>query len=114
MAYSLILGNNTKWVSSELSRCGRAYLGLLGRGYVHHVILITELLLVWHAGYMDPHYQIGSLNLAKCPELATYQLECEALTYRAIGNTLYCMWQIDRGMGRDLWRTCKRGSLILK
>ena len=37
---------------------------------------------------MDPHYQIGSLNLAKCPELATYQLECDALTYRTLQNTL--------------------------
>ena len=28
---------------------------------------------------MDPIEMIRSLNLAKCPELATHQLECDAL-----------------------------------
>ena len=77
MTYSMILGNNTKWVSRQVFRCGRAKLGPLARRYLHHVMLITEFLLVLPAGHMDPHYQIGSLNLTKCPELATNRLECE-------------------------------------
>ena len=35
--YSMILANNnTKWVSSQLLGCGRAKLGTLGRGHLHH------------------------------------------------------------------------------
>ena len=51
--YSMILANNTKWVSNELFGCGKVKLTPLGRGYLHH--LITELLLVWPVGHMDPH-----------------------------------------------------------
>ena len=52
---SMILVNNTKWVSSQLFECDRAKLGPLGSGHLHHLMFITELLLVWHVGYMDPH-----------------------------------------------------------
>ena len=53
--YSTILTNsNTKWVSSQLFGCGRAKLGPLGRGHLHHLMFITELLLVWPVAHMDP------------------------------------------------------------
>ena len=53
--YSMILANNnTKWVSSQLFGCGRAKLGPLGRGHLHHLMFITELLLVWPVGHMNP------------------------------------------------------------
>ena len=45
---------------------------------------------------MDPH-----ITLAKCSEMATYSRECDALTYRAIRNTLYCLQKTDRGMSKD-------------
>ena len=51
---SMILSNNnTKWVSSQLFGCDRIKLGSLGRGHLHHLIYITELLIVWTVGYMD-------------------------------------------------------------
>ena len=43
---------------------------------------------------MDLITHILSLNLANCPDLATYHSECDALTYRAMRNTLYCMSQV--------------------
>ena len=53
--YSMILANNnTKWVSSQLFGCGRAKLGPLGRGHLHHLMFITELLLVWPVAHIDP------------------------------------------------------------
>ena len=54
-AYAIILANNTKWVSSQLFVCGRAKLGPLGREHLHYLMFITELLLVWPIGNMDPH-----------------------------------------------------------
>ena len=54
--YSMILAsNNAKWVSNQLFGCGRAKLGQLGRVHLHHLMFITELLLVWPAGHMDPN-----------------------------------------------------------
>ena len=38
-AYSMILPNNTKWVSSQLTGCGKANLGWLGRGHFYHLSL---------------------------------------------------------------------------
>ena len=53
--YSMILDNNDiKWVSSQLFGCSRTKLGRLGRGHFHQLMLITELLLVWPVGHMDP------------------------------------------------------------
>ena len=54
MTYSMILANNTKWVSIQLFGCGRAKLGSLGRGHFHH-LFITELLLVQPVVHIDPH-----------------------------------------------------------
>ena len=46
--YSMILANNnTKWLSSQLFGCTRVKRGLLGRRHFHHLMFITELLLVW-------------------------------------------------------------------
>ena len=60
--YSIILANNnTKWVSSQLFGCGRAKFGPLGRGHLHHLMLITELLLLWPAGHMDSLLTLYSL-----------------------------------------------------
>ena len=42
----MILANNKKRVSSQLFGCGRAKHGPLERGHLHHLIFITELLLV--------------------------------------------------------------------
>ena len=74
----------------------------------------TELLLVWPVGHMDSHIADWVAKLSQGKEMVTFHLECDALTCRAIRNTLYCVWQSDRGMGRDFWRTCKRGKVILK
>ena len=53
--YSMILENNDiKRVSSQLFGCSGAKLGRLGRGHFHQLMLITELLLVWPVGHMDP------------------------------------------------------------
>ena len=53
--YSMILvNNNTKWVFSQLFGCGRTKLKPLGRGHLHHLVFITELLLVLPVGHMDP------------------------------------------------------------
>ena len=51
----MILANNTKRVSSRLFECGSAKLGPLGRGHLHHLMFITELLLVYPVGHMDPY-----------------------------------------------------------
>ena len=60
--YSMILANNnTKWVSSQLFGCGRAKLEPLGRGHLHHLMFITELLLVLPVGHMDPLLTLYSL-----------------------------------------------------
>ena len=55
IAYSMILATNIKWVSSQLFRCGRAKHGTLGKGHLHHLMLINEVLIVWPVGYMDPN-----------------------------------------------------------
>ena len=57
----ILANNNTKWVSSQLFGCTRAKLGPLGRGHLHHLMLITELLLIWSVGHMDPLLTIWSL-----------------------------------------------------
>ena len=86
MAYSMILTYNTKWVSSQLFGCGRAKLGPLGGGHLHHLMFITELLLVWYVGHMDPL-------------LTLYSLLCVT------------KWQ---EWGEIFWRTCKQERIILK
>ena len=54
--YSMILANNnTKWVSRQLFGFDSAKLGPLGRGHLHHLMFITELLLVSFIGHMDPN-----------------------------------------------------------
>ena len=55
--YSMILTNNsnTNGVSSQLFGCGRAKLGPLETRHLHHLMFITELLLVWPVGHMDPN-----------------------------------------------------------
>ena len=85
--YSMILANNnTKWVSSRLFGCGRTKLGPLGKGHLHHLMFITELLLVWPVSHMDPLLSLYSL--------------------------LYVTkWQRN---GWDFWRTWKRETVILK
>ena len=52
-AYAIILANKVNWVSSQLFICGTVKLTPLGRRYLHH-LFITELLLVWPAGHMNP------------------------------------------------------------
>ena len=55
MGYSMILAYNTKWVSGQLFGCRRTKPRLLGREHLHHLMFITELLLVKPSGYIDPH-----------------------------------------------------------
>ena len=60
--YSMILANNnTKWVSSQLFGCARAKFGPLGRGHLRHLMFITESLLLWRIGHMDPLLTLYSL-----------------------------------------------------
>ena len=60
--YSMILANNNrKWVFNQLFGSNRAKLGPLGGGYLHHLMFITELLLVWSVGHMDPLLTLYSL-----------------------------------------------------
>ena len=60
--YSMILVNdNPKWVSSQLFGCDRAKLGPLGRGHLHHLMFIIEVLLVRPVGHMDPLLTLYSL-----------------------------------------------------
>ena len=59
--------------------------------------------LVWTAGHMGPHKIDWFTKPAQVPrefELAAYQFECDPLDYWAILNTLYGMWQSDKGMAR--------------
>ena len=42
--------------------------------------------------------------------MAIYKIECDALIYRAICNTLYCVWQSERKIGEDFRITCKKGG----
>ena len=54
--YSIILANNnTKWVPSQLFGCKRAKFSPIRRGHLHYLMFITELLLVWPVGHMDPN-----------------------------------------------------------
>ena len=53
MAYSMVLTNSTEWAFSQLFGCGRAKPEPLGRGHLHPLMFITELLLVQPVGYMD-------------------------------------------------------------
>ena len=63
---SIILANNNKkWVFSQLFGYGRAKLGPLGRGNLHHLTFITELLLVWPVSYTDPLLTLYSLLCVK-------------------------------------------------
>ena len=67
--YSIIwTNNNTKWVSTQLFGCGRAKLGPLGGGNLHHLIFITVLLIVWPVGHMDPLLTLCSLLYNKVKE----------------------------------------------
>ena len=60
--YSMILANNnTKSVSSQLFGCGKAKLGPLARGHLHHLVFTSELLLVLPVGHMDPLLTLYSL-----------------------------------------------------
>ena len=54
--YSIISANNnnSKWVSSQVLGYGRAKLETLRKGHHHHLMFITESLLVWPVGHMDP------------------------------------------------------------
>ena len=52
--YAIILASKTKWVSSQLFVCDRDKHGPLGRRHLHY-LFITELLLFWPVGYMNPH-----------------------------------------------------------
>ena len=55
-------------------------------------MIIAELLLVGPVGYMDLNItQTGPLNKAECPKMTTFQLECDASTFRTIRNTRYCV-----------------------
>ena len=86
----MILANTTRSVSSQLFGCGREKLAPLGLGHLHHLMFITELLLVWSVGHID-RYQTVPLNQAKYSKVTTCQLECDALTFRTIHNALYCV-----------------------
>ena len=113
--YAIILANNTNWVPRQLLGCGKAKLGPLRRRNLHHLMFITPLLLVLFLGHINPHITDCVTKLVVREfELTTWWLECEVLTYWAIRNTLYYMWQGGRGMGRGFPRTCKRGRFISK
>ena len=73
-------------------------------------MFITALLLVWPVGHMNPHITDWATKPCKVAsefELATYQFECDALTYCTSSNTLHYMWLSDKEMGRGFWRTAK-------
>ena len=57
----ILANNNRKWAASQLFGCARAKLGPLGRGHLHHLMFITELVLVWPVGHMDPLLTLYSL-----------------------------------------------------
>ena len=64
--------------------CGRTKLG-----HLYDLIYITELLLVWPVGNMNPYITDWVTKSSPVPrefELVTYQSECDALTYRTILN----------------------------
>ena len=59
----------------SIFRCGRTKLGPQGWGHLYDLIYITELLLVWPVGHMNPYIT----------DWVT-KSECDALTYRTILN----------------------------
>ena len=77
--YSMILtNNNTNGVSSQLFECGRAKLGPLGKRHLHHLLFITELLLVWPVGHRDPNITDWATKPSQVPwngNLATW-MQC--------------------------------------
>ena len=110
----MVLADNTKLVSRQLFGWDSAKLGPLRNGYLYYLMFGTELLLVWPVGHMDANITDWPLNQVKSPEMAIYQIECDALTFRAIRNTLYYVWQSHRRIKRDFWINCKGGRVILK
>ena len=50
----MILANNTNLVPRQLFGCGKAKLGPLRRGNLHHLMFITALLLVLFLGHINP------------------------------------------------------------
>ena len=86
----------------------------------HHWIIPSLIL-----GQMDPHiinWVTKSVQVPREFELATGQIECDALDGWVIPNTLYCMWQSDRGMvgcfsrnskrERAIWKFCKPFNVV--
>ena len=66
--YSMILtNNNTNRVSSQLFGYDRAKFRPLGRRHLHHLMFITELLLVWPVGHMDPNITDWATNPSQMP-----------------------------------------------
>ena len=63
----ILSNNNTIGVSSQLFGCGRAKLGPLGRRYLHHLLFITELLLVWPEGHMEPNITDWATKSSQVP-----------------------------------------------
>ena len=93
-AYSMILANDTKWVYSQLFGCDRAKRGPLGGGTssppnVYHWIVTNLIIVFTSLVTWTLISQTESLNQSKCSEVAIYQLECDALIFRTIRNTLY-------------------------
>ena len=80
---------------------------------VYHWIITSFTCTLYGPSYnTSGHYKPS--QVLRDFELATYQFECGALTYRAICNTLYCLWLSDRGLGRDFWRNSRIVKVILK
>ena len=78
--YAMILANHIKWISSQLFEYDKANFGLLARGHLHHVMLITAVRPV---GLMEPYITDCVNKPGQVPresELAVYQFKCVALT----------------------------------
>ena len=95
----MILACNSKSVSSQLFGCGRGKPGLQGQGRLHHLMYITELLLVLPVGHMNPYVTDWVTKSSSVPrefELVTYQSKSDASTYRIIHNDDKKIWLINK------------------
>ena len=113
-ACAVVLANRKKCVFGHLFGYYKATFKPKTRGNLHHPMFVTELLLVWTVGHMDPHITVWVIKPAHVPsefELKTYQFECGALAYRAIRNTINYMWQSNY---ERCFKNLQKGRVILK
>ena len=77
----MTLANNKKWVSTHLIGWGKGNLSKpLSREYLHRLMLIIALLLVWPARHMNPHIADWVTKHGQAPSFVILSIVCDKVT----------------------------------